>query len=226
MKAQRSAQEPEGAPGDGANSRSKRWFKRPWSIVTAVGIVGAAATALTLPGKFSQVPENIDPVKDQLSGAHAHEVSGTRIGEFEFTQDSSVAAAIEAFGPPSSRKSKKGKNRENIAVDSPCIVEWRNLGLTAQFVRPYEDACSKGYLCFAQITGDEWETANGLRVGDSAAKLVSLYPETAAGGGMSVDDWKLESGIKGCSLEDGLHAVTDHHRVSSFDIYFFDGPIE
>ena len=224
MKAERSAQEPEGAPDDGANPKPKRWFERPWSIVSAVTIVGVVAIALTLPGKFSQVPEDIDRVKDQLAGAHAREVSATGIGEFEFTQDSSVAAAIEALGPPSSRKSKKGKNIENMAVDSPCIVEWRSLGLTAQFVRPDEDACSKGYLCFAQITGGEWETANGLRVGDSAAKLVSLYPEAAGGGGTSVDDWKLESGSKGCSLEDGLHAVTDHHRVSSFDIYFYDGP--
>ena len=226
MKAERSAQEPKGAPGDGANSKPKRWFKRPWSIVSAVAIAGAVATALTLPGKFSQVPENIDRVNDQLPGAHGREVSATRIGEFEFTQDSSVAAAIEALGPPSSRKSKNGKNVENLAVDSPCIVEWRNLSLTAQFLTSYEDACSKGYFCFAEITGDEWETANGLRVGDSAAKLVSLYPEAAGGGGMSVVDWKLESGVKGCIFEDGLHAVTDHRRVARFDIYFYDGPIE
>ena len=226
MKAERSAQEPEGAPGDGADSKPKRWFKRPWSIVAAVAIVGAVATALTLPGKFSQAPENIDRVNRQLPGAHAQEVSATGIGEFEFTQDGSVAAAIEALGPPSSRKSKKGKNIENMAVDSPCIVEWRDIGLTAQFVMPYEDACSKGSFCFAEITGGEWETANGLRVGDSAAKLVSLYPEAAGGGGMSVVDWKLESGVKGCVLEDGLHAVTDHRRVAKFDIYFYDGPIE
>ena len=63
MKAERSAQEPEGAPGDAADSKPKRWFERPRSIVSAVAIVGAVATALTLPGKFSQVPENIDRAK-------------------------------------------------------------------------------------------------------------------------------------------------------------------
>jgi hypothetical protein len=103
-----------------------------------------------------------------------------RIGPYYFARDAglghSYPGALRAFGSPSSRGA-------DPTVPGVCTVRWVALGLDVRFSSPEgaADACSPARL--RQSTWDgataharRWRTAKGLAVGDSVARLRSLYP--------------------------------------------------
>ena len=181
MKAERSAQEPKGAPSDGADSKPKRWFKRPWSIVSAVAIVGAVATALILPGEFSRVRDRSDE----------HEVSATRIGEFEFTRTVQSLQQQKRWGHQALAQARRAGTLRTLPSILSCIVEWRNLGLTAQFVTPVEDACSKGYFCFAGTP--EWTVGDSQRTKSRRFRCEASLALPRGSGGRRSERRKLDA---------------------------------
>ena len=80
-----------------------------------------------------------------------------RIGAYRFGSDPTYAAAVKAFGRPTS-------------VTATCVARWSKLGLELRF----GPACA-GWIG-ATVSSGPWRTAAGLRVGDTLARLRRLYP--------------------------------------------------
>jgi hypothetical protein len=131
--------------------------------------VGLAIVLLAIPAKAAPRDFTIVAIgKDQER----------RIGSFHYLRDfgrgRSWSAAVRAFGRPTSRGSDV-PGRSNI-----CTVRWRHLGLDIGFAsRP--GACKEWNLrraawYGATVHSRTWRTAEGLRIGDSVARLKRLYP--------------------------------------------------
>jgi hypothetical protein len=101
-----------------------------------------------------------------------------RIGDFKPARNATLAAAVRAYGEPSSTSG---------GGDS-CSVRWRRLGLTILFANfGGADACepSAGLAQRAVVKRRKrWHTRRGLHIGDHLRKLDRLYPgvEPRAGG--------------------------------------------
>jgi hypothetical protein len=94
-----------------------------------------------------------------------------RIGAYRHADSrQDYARAVQVFGKPSS-----WGLRWNL-----CVVRWRRLGLDLEF--RVDGSCSPPKLrglagwCGATVHTARWRTKEGLRVGDSEARLRSLYP--------------------------------------------------
>ncbi|MHB8060424.1 MAG: hypothetical protein ACYDHO_06290 [Gaiellaceae bacterium] len=104
--------------------------------------------------------------------------SQRRLGPYYYQQDissgKSYLAAVQTFGPPSSRGHE---NTSNV-----CIVRWRKLGLEISFSGWPTNPCSRKSLGTSgwwgtSVYSRRWHTDRGLRVGDSEKRLRSLYPK-------------------------------------------------
>ena len=92
--------------------------------------------------------------------------SAERIGPYRFGVDPSYAAAVKAFGQPTS-----------LAAEPPkgvCIARWAKLGLAIRFGPEPADPCAPASLrritwAGATVSSRIWRTAAGLRVGDGWA---------------------------------------------------------
>ena len=108
-------------------------------------------------------------------------VESEAIGPWHVDANPSLAAAIRAFGSPSSCETVKG-------LPGFASVEWRQLGLLGVFGSygiPGGRACQLRravVLDNARASGQAWRTGKGLRVGDSVAKLHRLYPNASLRG--------------------------------------------
>jgi hypothetical protein len=100
-----------------------------------------------------------------------------KIGTYAPDRNPTLAAAIKAFGRPSSCAPVRN-------LSSFASVHWRTLGLRMVFgayaarpagVTPCE-ATRALRLDSAYASGREWETSRSLRGGDSVARLRELYP--------------------------------------------------
>lgn len=101
-----------------------------------------------------------------------------RIGDFRPRRNPTFAAAVRAYGEPSS----------SSGGGDVCTVRWRRLGVTIVFANfGGADACNRddGLAQRAVIKRRKrWHTRRGLHIGDSLRKLDRLYPgvEPRAGG--------------------------------------------
>ncbi len=112
-----------------------------------------------------------------------------------------LADAIRRFGPPSSQREIDG---------SACHVRWP-IGLFAIYANlGGGEPCDPetGRLQGGALTGERWQTAEGLAVGDPEARLHELYPDAVA----DENRWTLataegpggaEAGILSASIQEG-----------------------
>lgn len=97
-----------------------------------------------------------------------------RAGPYRYIQalkrGQSHAAAIAAFGNPSSRS----------ADSNLCTVRWAGSGIDIHFAsRPNPCArarLTRGAWYGMRLWGPRWHTRKGLRIGDAAARVKRLYP--------------------------------------------------
>ena len=80
------------------------------------------------------------------------------------------AQAIAAYGPPSALR-RNG---------TTCIGRWPAASLSLGFISFEANPCASGILVHAVATGSRWHTNRGVRIGDSRARLRSLYPRARA----------------------------------------------
>jgi hypothetical protein len=95
-----------------------------------------------------------------------------RLGPYRYGLTPGYAAAVRAFGAPTSRS----------ATPSSCAVRWAALGLSVTFATAGAGSpCDSGALAAARWAGAsirsaKWTTSAGLRVGATLATLRGLYP--------------------------------------------------
>jgi len=98
----------------------------------------------------------------------------THIGSLRTTGGPTIARATQAFGRPSSTR---------LQQKVLCVVDWTKIGLRVHFVylglpAPGKTTCtpSVGLVQSVTIRGSSFRTERGLRIGDTTARLRSLYP--------------------------------------------------
>lgn len=215
-----------GSSSDEPSGVSKAWWRRGYGrLAAALGVIGLIFTLAQLPVQLAGFPGT---AKQSINVIHrifappsrSDEISPERIGHYEFANDSTLGAAIRALGRPSSKR----------AEGSSCLLEWQEAGIEAEFVSSVRKPCSGeyGFFCDATISGHQWKTTKGLRVGDSIERLQSLYPSAQKLSAGFKQVWKLEAGTTPCSIAssrpvaepDGLDAMTMGDYVQEFDIYY------
>lgn len=147
----------------------------------------------------------------------SRQVSQEKIGLFSVESDGTPAGAQVAFGEPTS----------SDADGLSCTMVWKSDGVEIRF---YDlgggDPCVDGHFCSATITGREWATTTGLQLGESARRIVELYPdaERIQEPGVVIR-WVLEEGVSPCGVDvkGGLEANSGGGRVFSFEVSYAKG---
>jgi hypothetical protein len=96
------------------------------------------------------------------------------IGGFAVKANGTLDGAIEAFGQPTSMR----RGRFRGFATGECVVRWKPLALRIHFYNlGGHDSCKRQYGYFRQalITGKEWRTSKGLRIGEPSRRLHALY---------------------------------------------------
>jgi hypothetical protein len=96
----------------------------------------------------------------------------TKLGRFAVQRDGTLQGAIEAFGDPATL-------RRHPRFRATCYAGWPRIGLRITFYNlGGRDPCKPqwGYFSLAEITGKDWRTASGLRMGDPLRRLWVRYP--------------------------------------------------
>jgi len=204
---------------------AKPWWRKGYGrIVTVLGVIGVIFTLAQLPTKVAGLPgtfkDSINVIHDVFfRPSHAYEISAARIGNFVLVDDSSLGAALRAFGKPGVRRHSEGS----------CEVDWPERGLETSFVTSSGNPCSldHGFFCQAAITGPRWKTPEGLKVGDSLTRLRSLYPNAKQVEGGFLQEWQLEPGTLPCPVStekqtgvNGLRARSIGEHIQEFDVYY------
>jgi hypothetical protein len=134
-------------------------------------------------------------------------IQGSRqIGSFQTEYDhGQLKYAIAAFGRPASLTPRRD--------GYTCVASWASLALTMTY---NSATCSKS-SCFisAVVTGKEWRTAKGLRVGDSLARLRLLYPKAKMREGLEA--LEIDPALEGTVV--GLGARMSGGRVAAIRVY-------
>jgi hypothetical protein len=134
-------------------------------VLAALAVVAAACTAAAA---LAAPPYTI--------------VADRNVGGLVVSQSSPVKAHA-LFGAPST----------TAATPTSCVQSWRAIGLVVNFLSFEGRACVKGAVVIATVTSrGAWRTGLGLRVGDTTARVRSLYPHaTFHPGSSSVSGWWL-----------------------------------
>lgn len=115
------------------------------------------------------------------AAAPGHVIHGDSIAGGIRIAHSSPADVKKLFGAPST---------SHLTSSRSCGQRWKDARLTVTFFTFEEKPCARGVALIVTVTGrTAWRTAVGLRVGDSAARLRSLYPKARLRTG-----FQLESG--------------------------------
>jgi hypothetical protein len=133
-----------------------------------------------------------------------------QIGRFLVKRDGTLGGAIRAFGRPPSLK----------RADVTCLARWRNHGLSISFYNlGGRDPCKPQYGYFGQaiITGRQWTTAKGLRIGDTASRIRALYGSRRVSGSWV---WLVtrRSPYGGNALYSALAVKIHRGRVAAFRV--------
>jgi hypothetical protein len=138
-------------------------------LAFAIALICAAVAALPAPAAADTVV-----------------IADERIGSFRVKADGTLGGAWNAFGVPS---------RSVRTSSATCLVRWARLGLRIGFYNLGGfPPCGRatGHFSNAAITGEQWRTGNGLRIGDRVMRLRSLYPGARYGAdGNGGEGWWL-----------------------------------
>jgi hypothetical protein len=134
------------------------------------------------------------------------------IGAYRFEQPR--GRAIDLFGPPTYSR--------NSPPLFHCLTTWRSLGLHVQYSGP---CSSPGRARRAELEGREWRTREGLRVGDTVAKLRQIYrgarrtsPDEAALQRLGIALRGIEWDLRRARPASSVIVVTQGTRVVSFEL--------
>jgi hypothetical protein len=101
-----------------------------------------------------------------------------RLGAWRIDQSPTLGGARRAMGEPSSCR--------RIHLEDGSIADWRSLGIrvvtaTLGVIPGGATSCSYDRMpvSVVTVTGREWHTSLGLRVGETVAKLHRLYPSAS-----------------------------------------------
>lgn len=169
-------------------------------LALAFALVGAAVAALPAPAAADTVVR-----------------SDERIGSFRVKADGTLGGARIAFGVPS---------RSVRTSEATCSVTWARLGLRIGFYNLGGlPPCGRatGHFSNASVTGAQWRTGKGLRIGDRVARLRTLYPGARYGAdGNGGEGWWLVArrNATGPGTYPGLLARTRAGRVTAFVVRY------
>jgi hypothetical protein len=143
-------------------------------------------------------------------------VTSERIGLYNVELDGSSQGATNVHGQPE-RRTRDG---------NACAMEWPADGFTINFYNlGAQDPCVYGRFCWAEVTGEKWATAKGLRAGDRTRRMLQLYPdaEYVEEPGL-VRRYIIEPATAPCGpAEGGLEAWTGSGRVFALRVSFLAG---
>jgi hypothetical protein len=129
------------------------------------------------------------------------------IGGFVLARNGKISGAIAVYGNPTSR--------EQFGYDE-CTVVWAALGIQSTFSHSYDNPCAlSGCHLETAITGRQWKTDRGLRVGDSLPRLRKLYPRAKVFLGKR---WTLITRSFGGTRVPTLLATLDANRITTFTV--------
>jgi len=75
-----------------------------------------------------------------------------------------------------------------VTSSQSCLQSWKGARLAVTFFTFEEKPCARGVALIVKVTGRKaWRTAVGLRVGDSAVRLRTLYPKARLRKGFAGD---------------------------------------
>jgi hypothetical protein len=148
----------------------------------------------------------------------------SQIGRFRVKTDGTLFGAMEAFGEPTSLARGTGRLRGWNA----CVARWRPIGLRIVFYNlGGQNPCEPqyGYFRDAVMTGRQWRTVGGLRIGDPWRRIFRYYPHARPSPVTSQWWWLIErrwpygdGGTYG-----GLSAKILRGWVVAFQIYYQAG---
>jgi len=136
------------------------------------------------------------------------------IGSYAVKKDGTLGGAIRAFGRPSSVRPSH---------DGFCSVRWNGIGLSVAFYNlGGQDPCGRttGYFSAATATGHGWRTSNGLKIGDSLARLRHVFPSAVRHGSRW---WLVRRFTQATGSYPGLSAGVRSGRISDFQVIFGKG---
>ncbi|MHB1242309.1 MAG: hypothetical protein ACYC1P_02725 [Gaiellaceae bacterium] len=127
-----------------------------------------------------------------------------------FPRDGTIADAVELLGQPTARI-PGGLNQ--------CDLTWPSRGITMNTVFPgAANPCGpKGNHLSTTVTDKRWETDEGLRVGDPAARIQELYPDAGPPNSDGVVELFTRD-FSGLPLP-SLTATVAKGRVTAFTLY-------
>ncbi|MDP8910989.1 MAG: hypothetical protein M3M94_02845 [Actinomycetota bacterium] len=125
-----------------------------------------------------------------------------RVGDFWVRRDPTYRGALAAFGRASACRLVARSTRVADAV-------WRTLGVRVRLATlgalgAGETACSdpaRVWINVITVSGRDWRTSRGLRIGDSRARVLRLYPRASyhrRGGLGPARSWWLVTGRDPC----------------------------
>ena len=141
-----------------------------------------------------------------------HVIHGDRTAGGIRIARSTPADVRTLFGAPSTSR---------VTTPHSCVQSWRGARLAVHFLTFEGKPCSRGIALIVTVTGRApWRTAVGLRVGDSAARLRSLYPRARLRTGFAGDSgyWLVTRQMcaeVGGGAYPGLLARMQNGRVSA-----------
>lgn len=124
----------------------------------------------------------------------AHSMAGLPIGP-----DTSYQQALRHF-------TRAGLRGSSSFPEGFCRLRFAKLGLFATFRTLADGAGTPAKCTFfgdAVVTGPRWHTANGLRVGATAASLRRLFPRAFNSGRIPGKRWGIPTGSTRWELADG-----------------------
>ncbi len=135
------------------------------------------------------------------------------IGSFAVKKNGTLGGVEKAFGKPAElRKTKDG-----------CLGLWPSVGLSVFFYNlAGKNACKPktGYFSDGLMTRDPWRTSNGLRMGDTLARLRQLYPHAEKHGAWQ---WLVVRQTQATGRYAGLSAKIVGGYVSAFEVVYGAG---
>lgn len=145
----------------------------------------------------------------------------TAIGGYLVKKDGTLFGALRQFGEPTRMR------RDKVSGWNGCDVTWRQLGLKIYFYNLGGRGPCKpqfGYFRDALITGKNWRTASGLRIGDPMRSIWRYHPKAkpplkGSWWSLVMRPWPYGDG----GTYAGLAAKVNNGKVSAFSVYFQAG---